>query len=391
MTRNRLNQGVATACLLTYGASSFLVPFALANPSYEKPALVYGASLAPIWNSNPLMLRDGIRGIYGTEAKVLVGFQREMLSSSFKADLTAAQNKYDRTEFDSTDFYAKVVFEKTYERTVLGLTGTYDYDTTRSSELTTFGREVGTGRRNSYSIQPTFAFKATPRTMIGLSGKWQETRYESDSLSDYRIASLSPAINHNLTPLQIATLSFQVQRYSLLDSSDQYIDTFGPSLAWAYNFHPVWTLNLSTGYLASRIHGYTGVAEQWDKNLVYGSSLKYSGLQHNSNFSVTRSRQPYANGTEAYLTTLEASDRYKINQNLDLEFKGNYQFAKNPPQSSDNLEKAWGGSAGINYKIGMNWGANASYKYRSENVANQSDAADQQIVRVGISYQFGKM
>jgi hypothetical protein len=391
MTRKGLTRGLATTCILMYGASSFLVPLALAHSSYKKPKIVYGASLTPVWNSNPLMLRDAVRDIYGSEAKAYIGFQQEMLTSYIKGDFTAVQNRYDQSEFNSTDFYAKVSMEKTYERTVLGLTSTYDYDTTRSSELTTFGREIGTGRRSAYTVQPTFAFQATPRTTIGFSGRWQEVRYESESLSNYRIASISPAVSYHLTPLQIATLSFQAQRYSLLDNSEQYIDSLGPSLAWSYNFHPIWTLNLSTGSIASRIHGYTGVEDQWDRNMVYGMSLKYSGLQHSSVFSATRARQPYANGTEAYLTTLEASDKYKVNPNLDLEFKGNYQFAKNPPQFNDNLETAWGGNLALNYKIGMNWAASASYKYRSEDLANQSEPADQQIVRVGLSYQFGKM
>lgn len=337
------------------------------------------------------MLRDDIRGIYGTEGRAFIGLQRDMLTSKVKGDFSAVANRYDQVNFDSTDFYAKVIMEKSFQGMLLSLTSSYDYDTTRSSELTTFGREVGTGRRKSYTAQPSFVFQATPRTMIGLSGRWQETFYESESLSNYRIASLSPVMSHNLTPLQVATLSFQAQRYTLIDSVDQYIDSFGPSIAWSYNFHPIWALNLSTGYLASRIHGYTGVADQWERNFIYGISLKYSKLQHNSILSANRSLQPYANGTESYLTTFEMRNQYKLNPNLDLELKGNYQFAEDPPETTDNLEKAWSGSAALNYKIGMNWVASASYKHRSEDLANQDKSAEQQIVRVGISYQFGKM
>lgn len=391
MTGWKPHQRVALTCSLLLGATPFITTLALANPPYEKPEIVYGASLVPIWNSNPLMLRDDIRGIYGTEGRAFIGLQRDMLTSKVKGDFSAVANRYDQVNFDSTDFYAKVIMEKSFQGMLLSLTSSYDYDTTRSSELTTFGREVGTGRRKSYTAQPSFVFQATPRTMIGLSGRWQETFYESESLSNYRIASLSPVMSHNLTPLQVATLSFQAQRYTLIDSVDQYIDSFGPSIAWSYNFHPIWALNLSTGYLASRIHGYTGVADQWERNFIYGISLKYSKLQHNSILSANRSLQPYANGTESYLTTFEMRNQYKLNPNLDLELKGNYQFAEDPPETTDNLEKAWSGSAALNYKIGMNWVASASYKHRSEDLANQDKSAEQQIVRVGISYQFGKM
>lgn len=376
---------------LLLGVSCFFSGSALANKEYKTPPIFYGASVSPIYNSNPLMRRSDIRSIYGAETRTYIGYQGESSTSKLKTDVTAVENRYDDADFNSRDFYAKLMLEKIFQRTIFSLSGSYDYDTTRSSELTTFGREVGTGRRKYFGFEPTLAFQVTPRTTLGLGGKWQETRYESDTLNNFKVTSLASVLSHNLTPLQIATLSLQGQRYALLDNSEQYIDNLGPTLSWSYNFQPKWTLSLSAGYLGSRINGFTNENTSWEYSPTYGVSLRHEGVRSSSVYSANRTFQPYTNGTETYLTNFEISERYKINPTFDLELKGNYIFAEDVPKTTDNLEKAWGGTASINYKIGINWVANLSYKYRSEDVANQDETADQQIIRVGISYKFGSL
>lgn len=390
MLRKKINETVVATCSLILGTSYFLTPSALAMFPTEKPNFFWGIQETGLWNSNPLMLRDNVQGIYGSETKALFGFQREMITSKLKAELAVLRNQFDQSEFNSTDFSMKTIFKKAIERWAIEFTGSYDLDTTRSSETTTFGQDIGSGRRNSYMLQPSIFYMVSPRAALGLDGRWQETWYDNETLTDFGIVSLTPAFRYNMSPLQIATLSFQMQRYSLLDSEDQYIDSLGPSLFWNYNFLPTWTLNLSAGYLGSSIHGYTGVSDEWDYNLIYGISLRHQGLQHNRMVSATKSRQPYADGTETYLTAIELSDKYTANENLDLEIKGKYQFATLPPNVTDGLETAWSGSVALNYNVGPNWVVNTSYKYREENRSNQSKSADQQILRVGLTYQFGQ-
>lgn len=355
----------------------------------EVPLFRYGISGKAIWNSNPVMLRNNPEDIYGTETRAFFGFQKKTETSKLELDLTALRNQFDQSQYNSTDGYAKAVLEKIFQRWRLGFTGSYDHDTTRSSEITTFGQDVGTGRRKAYTLQPSALYMITERSALGITGRWQESRYESGRLTDYRIASLVPSYLYHLSPLQAMTLSLQAQRYALLDNTDQHIDSIGPTIAWKYNFHPNWTLDLSGGSLASKISGYGGAGGDWDNNLVYGATLNYRNQKNDASISANRSRQPYANGTESLLTTLEIRERYTANEKLDLEVKANYQFAKQPPTSTNDLDRAWGGSATLNYKLNPNWAVDLSYKYREEELTNNSKAAEQQIVHLGLSYKFG--
>lgn len=379
-----------------WAALLLFIPAAYAknnNAELARPVFRYGISETALWNSNPLKLRTNIQDVIGSETKVFAGIERETATTQIKADVSALHEQYDHSEYNTTDFYGRASLKRKFEKTTLNLATSYDFDTTRSSELTTFGQDIGAGRRQSFNIAPSVYYALSPRSTIGLTGKWQETRYDNNSLEDYRILSISPSISYFLTPLQTLVFSVQAQRYMLLESaSDQYIDSIGPISSWEYNFLPEWSAITSLGYLASKAHGYaTGSDDSWDYNPIYGLTLQYEGAQHTSRLSIIRSRQPYANGTETYLTSIEAADSTAINESMDFEIKGNYQFAKNSPLATNNLEKSWGGLIALNHKIGMNWMATASYKYQEETLSNRRDSADQQIVRVGLSYQFGKM
>lgn len=393
MSKKKLdrNKSILLACSLILGTSLLIfTPFAHADGPYKKPDIYYKLSETPIWNSNPLMRRQGVEGIYGTETKGFLGFQRELISTKIRADVAAARYQYAQSEFNSTDLYARTRIEHSLQRLMLAITGNYDHDTTRSSEITTFGQDVGTGRRDSFTIHPSVLYMISPRAALGIEGEWQETRYEYPTLTDYSVMTLMPTFRYNLTPLQIATITFQGRRFTILENTDQYIDSFGPYLSWSYNFRPEWTLSLSLGVLGSKSYGFSGGNGKQNYSMTYGSSLRYNGLRSVVDFSITKALQSYANGTESYLTTFEANEKYTINPNLAFTLKGSYQTADQPPQALYNLERAWNGGASLDYQIGPNWNVNAAYKYRQEKLTGVSDEAKQQIVRMGLTYQFGK-
>lgn len=385
-------KSILITCSLVLGAGSLVaLSAAHAEEPYKKPTFFFSLSETPLWNSNPLMLRQNVQDIYGSETKGIFGFQRALITTKIKAEIAAVRNQYDQSEYNSTDLYAKASIEKTLlQRLTFGLVGNYDHDTTRSSEITTFGQDVGTARRDSFNLQPSIFYSLSPRALIGVSGGWKETRYESSTLTDYGIVTLMPTFRYNLTPLQIVTITIQGQRFSILENSNQYTDAFGPYLSWEYNFHPLWTLNLSLGALKSKSYGAGPTESEWQQNMIYGSTLRYKGLRNIVEISVLKSRQPYANGTESLLTTIDANEKYIINPTLDFTIKGSYQTAEQPPEVTGNLDSAWGGSAVLNYQIGPNWNVNTSYKYRQEKLTGRDDQAKQHIVRMGLTYQFGK-
>lgn len=362
-----------------------------AAQEYQKPFFRYGISETAIWDSNPLMLRENASSVFGAQTQAYFGFQKKGPASNAEGDFILRRSDFDQSEYSSTDFNARTDLSKNLARWLLAFKGRYDYDTTRNSELTTFGRDVGMGRRKSFDLMPSAIYSVTARSGLGLSGKWQETRYDTDNLVDYRLTSLSPLYTYKLSPLQTVSLTFQAQRFALLEDSDRHIDSLGPSLGWSYNVAPAWTVDLSIGTLASKVSGFSGSDTGWENSLIYGGALRYAGLRHEISLSAVRSRQPYANGTESLLTTFEAKERYRANERLDIELEADYSFADETPVATSNLDTVWSGQAGLRYALGSRWSADASYRYRAEEVSNANGRADQQMVRVGITYKFGSL
>lgn len=375
--------------VLTTSALAVLLLYPLGTKAANPSNYFYGISETGVWNTNPLMLRRNAETIYGSETKAFFGLKNETPTSKIRTEASILRNQMNQSVFNTTDIYLKAYLEKSFKRWMMAFNGAYDYDTTRSSEITTFGQDIGTGRRNSFSLQPSVSYMISPRTFFGLSGRWLETRYEEDTLVDYRIYALTPSLGYNITPIQTVSLSFQSQRYDLLEDTDRYIDSLGPNLAWQYKISPTLTLDLSGGYLGSKINGYSGVESTWEYNVVYGMTLSHSTPRNTASMGATRSRQPYSDGTESYLTTLDFKDQYKVNDKLFLNLKANYQFSKQPPQATNSLDTAMGGEVGLTYKFARNWTATSSYKYRSEELTSTKDEAEQQIIRLGITYRFG--
>lgn len=345
-----------------------------------------------IWDSNPMRVTGGEESIWGSETSASLIVIGRTPESKADAKLTALRNQFNRSEFNSTDFHGTAGLSRHTQRLEAGIDGKLDYDTTRTSEITTFGRDVGSVRHTAYSLSPKVSYSLSQRSSVALAGNWLQSEYDSAAYSDYRIISLTPSASYNLTQLQQAMLFFQAQRYESMDSSDQYVDSLGPSLGWSASLTPKISARLSAGAMATKFHGYQNGSDDWEINPIFSGLINWRDESNTATLSATRSRQPYANGTESYLTDFSASEIYKVNPRLSLDFRASYQIAKQPPVSTNNLDYAWGLSAGSTYNITRRWDFTASYRYRKETLSDNLGEANQNIIRVGLSYKpdFGK-
>ncbi len=374
--------------LASFLMGGFVLPYGL-TPAFAKDNVKIGISETPLWDSNPLMLTTGKTDIWGSETRAFVDFGRMTPDATLNATLAAEHNYFNNSSFNSNDFFFRTDLKKNTALWEWSINGRFDYDTTRTGEITTFGRNTRVGRRLSWQAAPRVAYNLSPRAQLVLDGSWQENHYDNSvSLTDYRTVSLSPSVVYSLTPLQKAFLLFRTQHYSSLDG-DQDVDSLGPSLGWQYRFKPEWSLELFAGFLASKYDGYVTAGNDWEYNPTYSATLEYLGQRNHTSFSVARARQSYANGTESELISATAENKFTINSQWALSMKALYQDAKRSTVSMGNLDTGYEESVGLVYKAGERWDFSLSQRFRREELTNGLGVAERNIIRAGLTYRLG--
>jgi hypothetical protein len=362
-----------------------MLPMAPSRANAEKLGFIARFKEIAVYDTNPLMRERNASAIIGTETTASLGYNKETTKTALKSGVSATRNQFNDSKFSSSDLHGFTGLKLDRKRWQISLDAVANYDTTRTSELTTFNLDIDSTRRASYSVTPSVSYSISPRNLIALSGGWNEIRYDDTSLTDYRVYSITPAFAHNISPKQQVQFSWLFNRYQSLDNTRQRVNTTGPSVSWTYVFRPYLSVKLSGSLLKTKYFGYATTAKQDDYTPTYASILNYTGNKHDLELSVVKSRQPYANGTESYLTTFAVRDKYKVNQSVSLNLGAQYQDAKQSLISTNNLETAWNVYAGASYMVSRDWDLTASYKHKEETLTNNNSSADQDMLRVGLS------
>lgn len=376
--------------LILYSASLGLaLLFYASNGALAKNSSIKASiSETAVMDTNPLMVERNAFTIWGTETRATLGYDKETRNKNSKSSISVIRNQFNRSKFSSTDVHGLSNLKLDLNRWQIELGGKVGYETTRTSELTTFDFNVGATHRTSYSITPSISYNISPRSIMSLSGVFTDKYYDDSSYTDYRTYSVSPALAYNITPLQQIQMSFLFNRYQSLDGAERTVDTTGPSLGWSYYFRPYLSLKLSGSLLTSKYKGYAGLEDENDATPTFSSILNYEGRRNNLMLSVIKARQSYGNGTESYLTSFVLQDRYKVSKFFLLDFKADYQDAQLPSSSTSGLDSTWNISAGAKYILSRNWNLNTSFKYREEELIENSDSTNQSVLRVGLSYNY---
>ncbi len=340
-----------------------------------------------VFDTNPTMLSQGEKDLYGSTTTASLSAIKKMQTRKIGATFSGTRNQFNLNEFNSSDFRGLVNISWNSSRWQASLESSLNYDTTRTSEITTFGKNIGAVRRTSYLLTPKISYMTSLRSKIEISGSISETRYASSSLKDFRTLSLTPSFIYNISQTQQAIFSIQAQRYQSLEDQIFYIDSAGPSIGWSSSITPRLTTQLSIGLMGSKTHGDGILSQKIVWNDIFSASLLYSNQKNRLNISATRVRQPFSNGSESVLTSLSAQDIYSFNERLSLDVNGKYQFTKQPNNAAGNLDTILSGETKLIYKKSKLWDITTSYKYRKQTLTGSSNEAEQNIFRVGLSYK----
>lgn len=364
-----------------------LIAVGLANPALAQ-ADGFQAALSEtgVWDSNPLM-RGGAKDLYGITSTPKLTYASKTATSYLGIETSADNNVFNQRKFNTTDYHAATTLKKSTQRLEVSLNGNVDYDTTRTSELSTFGLDSGVVRRLGYAVAPGASYKLSPVSSLETSGSYAKSQYDSASYTDYHTLSLSSAYQRSFTELYVGAISLNARRYQADGGLRRRVDSAGPTAALQAVLSPEWTGQIRAGAEASREEQRGTLVQDWAWSAVFSSDLTYKTERDVLRFSAVRAQQSYANGNDDLLTSISVREERNISPTLTISLGGSFQFSDNNEVNSSGLDKKYVGEAGLSYHITKSLDMTSHYRFRQETYTNRSDKPKQNVVRFGLTYR----
>jgi hypothetical protein len=338
------------------------------------------------WDSNPLLVPTGEKPLFGSITAPEFIISENTPDIHLNLDTLLDENIYDQSAFNSTDLHEALKFSDQVEQWSAGLQSHVDYDTTRTSELTTFGLDLAGVRHFGASLSPEIAFSPTSVDKFSLIGTAAMARYDNSAFTDYDLFTISPTYSHNFNPLNTGTLSLEGQRYQTASGPGQATDSLGPALGWISALTPTLKVQLEAGVQKSEQSGNISTSSDSNWDYIFSADLGYTGEQDTTHLVASRSQYPFANGTETLLTSFAATEVHTLNPDFALNLAGSYQLADDIPVSGINLDYQASASVGLTYHLYEHLDVTSSYQYKDESLTNVSSTIRENVVMFGLTY-----
>lgn len=338
------------------------------------------------YTTNPLMLTSGEETLFGSTTSPRVAVVGATPVTELSADLRVDANLFNKSSFNSTDIFSNINASTKSSRWDAKLAQSTTYDTTRTSELSNYGRTIGSVRHFGLNIGPEIGFKPNERNRVSLMGAFAMSTYASSDFSDYNVYTLKPTYSHIFDPENTGSFSLQFRRYETTSGVQKVKDSVSPSVGWTTLLTPRWKADLNVGLQTSQEESEGHTTHSWNLNYVYSANVTFEGEQNFARFSASQAQQPLANGQETLFTTVSVNGEHRINPLLSLNASASYQHASYQSVSDNSLESLLNGGAGAVYHATDQIDISASYRYKYETLTNTSATAQDNTVMVGVNY-----
>jgi hypothetical protein len=361
------------------------MPAPLLPPPPVHPYEIKGSEVLT-WDSNPLLLPSGAQSIFGSVTSPELIINDKTPISSFHSDSLLNVNIFNHSDFDSTDFHEKLAMDRHVEQWEAGIAGNFDYDTTRTSEIVTYGLDLPRVHHTGWGVTPDIAYRFTSVDKITLQGSYHRSTYDNDAFVDYEVSSLSPFYEHSFDPKNKAIFTLNAQWYESLESTRDKVNSVGPTIGWMTLLSPRFSIRVDAGFQKSWEEPAFGPSSSsWD--YIFDGDLSFEGEQDITHLIASRSQYPFANGTSTLLTAFSLTEAHALNKLISLTAEANYQSTDQPSEAVGiNLDREYGLGAGLLYHLFEHWDMTANYKYKNETLTGISGSINDNTVLVGITY-----
>ena len=355
-------------------------------PATPMPGVEVKGSETLSWDSNPLMLANGAKSLFGSTTSPVLILHGDTPVVHFSSDSLVSENIFNLSDFNSTDFHENLKLNKQLQEWGAAIQGKFDYDTTRTSEITTYNLNLPYVRHTGFSVAPDISYNFTTIDKLILAGSFARSTY-NNAFVDYDIFALNPSYEHNFDPMSKGVFTLQAQRYQTIGAEQSKVDSIGPTIGWVSILTPRLTAKADAGVQKSMQNATATSPSSSAWNYIFDADLSFKGQQDTADLLASRSQYPFGNGTETLLTAFSLSDVHALNPSIALNFSGNYQFAKQPPGATGvNLDAEFGGIAGLIYHAFEHWDMTAHYQYKNETLTGISGMIQDHTILLGLTY-----
>lgn len=396
MMQARKQTILALACLGTSlgvagpSLASNELPMTPLNKRNVPPAKSVGINVIQrgSYDSNPLKLVSGYESLKGTETMGQLTINNRTPTSTLRSVSDISHGFYDNADFNTTNFHENVLLDHKTERWKAALTGKLDYDTTRSSEITSYGIRAPNVRHTQVTASPDIQFKPTAATTLGLKSVWTDSSFESASFVDYTMSQLQPSAQLKLDDVHTALIRYNYQDFqSHSPTNPTGQKTFGPSFGWISELSPRLTMQLTAGFEKNiQIQSVGARRKRTRDNQVFSASFLYETEQQRLNFSATRDQRPTGNGVSALMTTFNLSEDYILNQRISLRGSATYRSATYTDRPGVNLKTDLTLMGGMAYRLLDTLDLTANYANTNQKLTLNTGKVRAQTVMLGLSY-----
>lgn len=337
------------------------------------------------YDTNPLRSTNSSDKLIGSETTL--GFTLGDITPTHKLylDSTLNYNRYDDSDFNTTNVHEALGLYKMNQRWMAGVEGRFDYDTTRTSEITSFGVTIPKVRSTTFALSPQVSFQQNSLDKWSLNSNLAKVKYDNAAFADYLAASVNPAYAHNFDPNNAGIIMLNLQHYDADNIDNSRTTSIGPSLGWTSVINDRLSTKVTAG--AERTTKSSDLSNDTSRiNYVFSAGANFKSEQDMASLTATRSQQQFANGSSALLTSIDATEEHTINDRLKLNAAANYSFTNYHDVASVNLDRQYKVSGGATYNILNNLDLTSKYAYINQKLTNTSDPVKEQILLIGVEY-----
>lgn len=337
-------------------------------------------------DSNPLKSATNSDTLMGSETGLGLTIGDITPTHKLYLDTLIDYNRYDNSSFNTTNLHETLGLFKLNQRWLAGIEGKYDSDTTRTSEITSFGISAPSVRRTGISFSPQLSFNPTPVDKLSFNSSLSQVEYDNSAFVDYKSFSLNPSYAHNFDPNNAGIITVNFQRYQTDNASKSRTDSMGPSLGWTSLINDRLNTKITAGVERAKQSNQLSTSKSSRLNYVFSAAANFKSLWDVASVTASRSQQQFGNGNSSLLTSFDISEAHSLNSKITLNANSNYSYTDYSSSSGVNLDNQFKISGGVAYHLLEELDITTNYQYIDQKLTGTSDSVKEQILRIGVAY-----
>lgn len=340
-------------------------------------------------DSNPLLHKKGVQTLLGwtSSPQLLLTGRTPALTLDFSTRVD--DNRFNLSEFDSTDLHNALGAKYQGERYYLSMQGLFDYDTTRTSEFTTSGRNVAGVRHTGFSLSPEFGYNISPVQLISVMANYSAGFYDNhQDFTDFEAYSLQPRYSYTFTLRDTGFVALQASHFNTLSGNYNESNSVGPLVGWIHRFSDKFTTAADVGYhIIHNIENHNG--SSWVNDYLYDFSLTYGDVGDPDivRLAVQRALQPESTATQVTATSVSLKETHHFTPRFAAVLYALYRNKDyNNFQSSGKQKDYVEASAALQYNVTQELVVGTSYRFRHQTTVGGGDNASGHTVLLTLTY-----